>query len=299
MYNVTCSEVAMEKNKNIIPARISLVCAPLIWGISFVFVKDITSVIGTNLLLAIRFISASLLLSLVYHKKLRMLNPGYIVNGAVIGALLYAAYSFQTYGIKYTTPGKNAFITGTYVVLVPFIHWIISKKRPTLFNLLAALLSIMGIGAVSLDSGFDSINIGDILTLVCGVFFAIHIVFVNRFTENKDPFLLTIVQFAFSGIFAGIGCLFTHEGFYAVPGAGDIITIIYLAVLCTAVALLMQTYGQKYTPPALASVILCLESAFGFLFSVIMGREQLTVKLVIGFLLVFLATLICEVRIKK
>lgn len=289
----------MGKNKNIIPARISLVCAPLIWGISFVFVKDITSVIGTNLLLAIRFISASLLLSLVYHKKLKLLNPGYILNGAVIGALLYAAYSFQTYGIKYTTPGKNAFITGSYVVFVPFIHWIISKKRPTLFNLLAALLSIAGIGAVSLDSGFGSVNIGDVLTLVCGVFFAIHIVYVNRFTENKDPFLLTIVQFAFSGLFAFVGCFITHEGFYCAPGATDIITIIYLAVLCTAVAMLMQNYGQKYTPPALASVILCLESAFGFLFSVIMGRDRLTVKLVIGFILVFIATLICEVQIKN
>lgn len=274
----------------------SLVCAPLIWGISFVFVKDITSVIGTNLLLTIRFFSAALMLSAVYYKKLRLINTEYIIDGAIIGALLYTAYAFQTYGIKYTTPGKNAFITGTYVVLVPFIYWIVSRKKPTPFNLLAAALSIVGIGAVSLDSGFGSFNLGDALTLVCGIFFAVHIVFVNRFTKEKDPFLLTIMQFLFSGIFSGIACIFTREGFYSVPGTSDILTIIYLAVMCTAVAMLLQTYGQKYTPPALASVILCMESAFGFLFSVIMGRESLTAKLILGFVLVFAATLICEAR---
>ena len=286
----------MERNKNRVPALVSLVCAPIIWGISFVFVKDVTNVIGTNLLLTIRFLSAALLLSAVYHKKLKLINAGYIFNGAIIGALLYTAYAFQTYGIKYTTPGKNAFITGTYVVFVPFIYWIVSRKRPTPFNLLAAALSIIGIGAVSLDSGFGSVNLGDVLTLVCGIFFAIHIVFVNRFTMEKDPFVLTIMQFLSAGIFSGIACIFTGEGFYAVPGTADILTIIYLAVMCTAVAMLMQTYGQKYTPPALASVILCMESAFGFLFSVIMGREALSAKLVLGFILVFAATLICEAK---
>lgn len=277
-------------------ARAALVCAPIIWGVSFVMVKDLTDVIGVHLLLAIRFLCASMLLSIIYFPRLRTLDRGSILRGALLGLLLFASYALQTYGVCYTTPGKNAFLTGVYVVLVPFIYWITAHRRPTFFNLLAAAFSIVGIALASLDSGFDRINIGDALTLIGGVTFAIHIVCVNRFTESRDPIPLTIVQFFFAGLLGAAGTLITGKGMLAAPGTQDILSILYLAVMCTAVALLFQNIGQKYTPPALTSVILCMESALGFLFSACMGRENLSVRLVLGFMLIFSATLICELH---
>lgn len=277
--------------------RAALVCAPIIWGASFVLVKDLTSVIGVGALLAVRFLSAAVLLSLIYFRRLRKINRGYLLRGAAIGALLYFSYALQTYGIRYTTPGKNAFLTGVYVVLVPFVYWLAARKRPTFFNITAAAMSIVGIGLVCLSSSLSRINIGDVLTLLGGVMFAFHIVCVSEFTEKHDPILLTILQFFFSGLLGVAEYLITGQGLLAAPGTGDLFAILYLAVMCTAVALLFQNIGQKYTPPALTSVILCTESALGFLFSAVMGRETLTAKLIIGCLLIFIATLTCELRI--
>ena len=278
--------------------RAALVCAPIIWGFSFVLVKDISDAVGVPFLLCIRFFAAAALLSIIYARRLRKINKEYLIRGAVIGALLFVSYLLQTYGIRYTTPGKNAFLTGIYVVFVPFIHWFTAHKKPTFFNLFAAAMSISGIALVALNGGgLSQINPGDILTLCGGFTFALHIVCVNRFAEENDPVLLTILQFFFAGILGALGYALTGEGVLRPLGATDLLTVVYLSLMCTAVALLLQTVGQKYTPPALTSVILCMESAIGFLFSAFMGREQLHSRLIIGFLLIFTATLICEAKL--
>ena len=145
-------------------ARAALIAATVIWGSSFIIVKDVTATLPASTLLAIRFLSAAVILGLVFLPKNRKIDVGYIWRGGILGVLLYTAYTLQTLGIADTTPGKNAFLTAVYCVMVPFFAWGISKKRPDRYNLIAAFVCITGIGLVSLNDDL-TIRGGDLLTL--------------------------------------------------------------------------------------------------------------------------------------
>lgn len=286
----------MDKQKRInIFAKTALFGAALIWGSSFFIVKNTVDVLPPNFLLAVRFSIGCLVLCLIFFKRLKQLNKSYLWQGAIIGFCLFCAYCSQTIGITDTTPGKNAFLTAVYCVIVPFLFWIISKKRPDFYNILAAVICITGIGLVSLQGDF-SIRTGDALTLLGGFFYAAHMVCVAKFSKGKDPILITIMQFAYAAIFSWIVTLV----FEPTPSQfnGDIIlSILFLAVFCTAGALLLQNIGQKHTHPAAASIILSLESVFGVLFSVLLYGERLSGRLIVGFLLIFIAVIISETKL--
>lgn len=284
-----------KTNKGLL-ARLALLSATLIWGCSFVIVKNTVDVFPPNILLGIRFSVAAVILALVFLPKLKLIDWGYIWQGSVLGVLLFTSYWFQTVGITDTTPGKNAFLTATYCVIVPFLFWITDKKRPDRYNLIAAFLCLGGIGLVSLDSQL-TVSFGDGMSLTCGVFYAAHIIAVARFTQKRDVFLLTTIQFAFAGIVAGtIGLIF--EPLPTQVDSGAIFGMVYLAVFATAVALLLQNVGQKYTEPSAASLILSLESVFGVICSLILYEgEQMNLPIGIGFLLIFIAIVISETKL--
>ena len=289
------------KSKNIsLLAKLALLVATLIWGSSFIIVEDMTNAMPTNMLLTFRFISAAILLSLIFFPRLKKINLSYIWRGGMLGLLLFLAYMTQTFGISFpeNTPGKNAFLTAVYCVIVPFIAWGFSKKRPDRYNIISAFMCIIGIGLVSLTESF-TMGIGDILTLIGGIFYALHIIAVSHFSEGRDPLLLTVIQFAASGICALILSLTTElSDFPAVTPTKEIVlSVAYLAVFCTAVALTLQNFGQKYTEPSTASIILSLESVFGVAFSVALGREILSAKMYLGFALIFIAVIISETKL--
>ncbi|MBO5273399.1 MAG: DMT family transporter [Clostridia bacterium] len=276
-------------------ARAMLFGAALIWGSSFFVMKNTLDAVPPNLLLAIRFTAAGILMSAIFFPKLKKLNRTYLWQGAIIGALYYTAYCTQTIGLNNTTPGKNAFLTAIYCVLVPFLFWFVSKKRPDLWNLAAAFICIVGIGFVSLDGNFR-IGFGDAMTLVGGFFYAAHMVAVALFTKDRDAILVTILQFYYCALFSWIAHLL-FEDTPASIGSDAILALAFLAVCCTAIAMLFQNVGQKYTPPAPAAIILSLESVFGVFFSVIAYNEQLTVRLILGFALIFVAVIISETKL--
>ena len=277
-------------------AKAALLVATLIWGSTFIIFKDAMNGLPTLFILAFRYLVATVILSAVFFKKLRLINKTYLWQGAVLGVFLAAAYIFQTYGLQGTTPGKNAFLTAVYCVLVPFVSWAFFGGRPDRFNFLAAATCLAGIGFVSLD-GDLSVMPGDWLTLVGGVFFALHIAFVARFNSDKDAVTLTLVQFFTAGVICGAGSLCFETLPSSVPPAAWT-EIIYLAVCGTAVAMLLQNVGQKYVSSSSAAIILSLEALFGVLFSVIFGYENLSVKLVIGFALIFFAIITSETKWK-
>ena len=277
-------------------AKAALLVATLIWGSTFIIFKDAMNGLPPLFILAFRYLVATVILSAVFFKKLRLINKTYLWQGAVLGVFLAAAYIFQTYGLQGTTPGKNAFLTAVYCVLVPFVSWAFFGGRPDRFNFLAAATCLAGIGFVSLD-GDLSVMPGDWLTLVGGVFFALHIAFVARFNSDKDAVTLTLVQFFTAGVICGAGSLCFETLPSSVPPAAWT-EIIYLAVCGTAVAMLLQNVGQKYVSSSSAAIILSLEALFGVLFSVIFGYENLSVKLVIGFALIFFAIITCETKWK-
>ena len=158
-------------------------------------------------MLTFRFTTGAVLVGLLCGRKWRTrFTPDYVWRGAVLGSLLFAAYAVQTFGLVGTTPSKNAFLTATYCVLVPFLHWAVSRQRPDRFHLLAAFLCITGVGLVSLN-GSLTITWGDLLSLGSALFYALHIVAVNKLSDRRDIYLLTSLQFAFTALLAVIGGL--------------------------------------------------------------------------------------------
>lgn len=281
-------------------AKLAMLAATLIWGSSFVIVEDLVNTLPTNAILAIRFISGAILLSLVFMRQMKCISKAYLIRGSVLGTLLFLAYMTQTLGISMpdNTPGKNAFLTAVYVVIVPFFAWIFIKKRPTVYNIVSAFLCIIGIGFVSLTEAF-TLGIGDGLTLIGGIFYALHIIAMTNFSDGRDPIVLTVIQFATSGILALILSLCTEmpQILAFTPTVSAILQIAYLAIFCTAIALTCQAFGQKYTDPSTSSMILSLESVFGVVFSLIVGAEVLTVRTAIGFAVIFAAVIISETKL--
>ena len=275
-----------------------IVLATIIWGSSFVVMKSSVDVLPTFWLLAIRFTFAALILAVVFFKRWKVLDKQYLIGGTVMGLCLFVAYAFQTFGLERTTSGKNAFFTAVYCVIVPFLYWVIAKRRPDKYNVLAAFLCIAGIALVSVTgSNATAFNLGDVLTLIGGFFFAAHIVAVSKYSEGRDIFILTTLQFASFALFSWIGVLVTRPAL--TPGVFDqglIFGLAYLVVFASCGALLFQNIGQKYTAPSTAAVLLSLEAPFGVFFSILFANERPTPLMFVGFALIFLAVVCSETK---
>lgn len=276
-------------------ARVALLTATLLWGSSFAILKNTLDSLPMFFILAFRFLVAGAVLCGVFYKKLRLLNMRYVKSGVIIGGCLFMAYWLQTVGLAHTTPGKNAFLTAVYCIIVPFMFWAVDKTRPDKYNIIAAITCLVGIGLVSLTDSL-TVQTGDYMTLFSGFFWAAHIIAVSKLSQGQDPVLLTIMQFFMCGLCSAVGFLLTESvSVTAVTDAG--FELFYLTVLCTAVTLLCQNWGQKRLPPSNAAILLSLESVFGVLFSVILYHEQVTPRLAAGFCLIFAATIISETKL--
>lgn len=281
-------------NRKTIFGRLALWLTALLWGTSFVLVKSTLDDLGVLWILALRFLGATLLLALAAGKRLGRMDRRSAVGSVLMGLSLAGAYLFQTYGLAYTTPGKNAFLTAVYCVLVPFLAWGVYKRRPKGIHVLAAVLCLIGIGFVSLD-GFDgSFNKGDVLTLICGFFYALQIIIMEQYvTGEGDAVSISAVQFGTSAVV----CLAAALLFEPFPHGAPLSawgSLVYLSAVVTALCFFLQAVGLKYTPSATASVILVFESVFGVLTSLLFYGEKMSLQLGIGFLLIFLSVLLAE-----
>ena len=276
-----------------------LLAATIIWGFAFVVMKDAVDVLPPAQLIGVRFFLTGLLMAAVFHRSLAgTLNGPCLKAGLVLAAVTFLAFWVQTVGLADTTPGKNAFLTAVYCVIVPFLYWVIAKRRPDKFNVLAAFLCIGGIALVSVTgSNASAFNLGDVLTLIGGFFFACHIVAVSKYSEGRDIFILTTLQFASFAIFSWIGVLVTQTT--VSPSVFDqdmVLGLVYLVIFSSCGALLFQNIGQKYTAPATAAVLLSLEAPFGVLFSILLTDERPTALMFLGFALIFLAVVCSETK---
>ena len=276
--------------------RLGLFSAAFFWGVAFVVMKNLLTNIPTLYILTARFCGSALILLPVCAGKLKKIDKKYLIGGSLMGITLMLAYAFQTYGLNLTTPGKNAFLTCVYCVIVPFLFWGFTKNKPDKFNVAAAVICIVGIGFISLDNNL-SIASGDFLTIICGFFFALNIVVTARAVPDRDPVVLVMIQFASAGV-VSIICAAIVEPFPKTIAAADIWGLIFLTVVCTAGCLFLQVFGQKYTPPSETAVIISMESPFGALASVLLYGEILTFKLIVGFILTFAAVIISETKLK-
>ncbi len=281
-------------------ASCGLVLTAAIWGFAFVVVKDSLDYIGAVYMIAIRYSIAALVMGLIFLKKWRLLDARYLRHGLLTGLFLFTAYTSQTIGCDYTTAGKNAFLTTVYVILIPLITWILYKKRPGWYVFVAAILSLTGIGLLALGTGDTAgLNLGDALTLVCGLFYALHIVWTAKYNgQGDDPLFLTLLQFV---VCAVLGWLFApiYDGAFPVAAVQNprvIGSMLYLGLFSTMLCFSLQNIGLKYVQSSLASLFLSFESVFGVLFSTLFLHEHLTIRMVIGCILIFIAVVLAETK---
>ncbi|MDO4561968.1 MAG: DMT family transporter [bacterium] len=284
-----------EIGKKGLAGRGAVLLAALIWGSSFVVVKGALESLSPLWVLAIRCCGASFLLLILCARKLKKIDRQYLRGGLLMGFFLSAACVVQTYGLVYTTPGKSAFLTSSYCVMVPFLAWWICKKRPDGYNISAAFICVAGIGFVSLGRELY-VGAGDLLTLMGGFFLGLHLIVTDKYVCGRDPLLLTMLQ----TITAAAVMLCAASAFEAVPSEISLpawIRLAYLSVFCSALCYLLQVFGQKYTPPTAVAVIMALESVFGTAISLLFQKERLTALLAAGFVLIFISVLVSETKL--
>ena len=284
------------KSKKYILSKVALFVAALIWGSTFVVVKDATSTMSASFILALRFSIGSLVLISIYYKKLKIIDKSYLRDGLVMGITLFISFWMQVFGLTLeTTPGKSAFLCAIYCVIVPFLYWVVIKEKPDKCNFIAAFLCIIGIGLVSLNESLY-ITDGDLITILSGVFAAVNIIATSIYCKNKDALILTIIQLSVVGILSWIVVIIT-KGFPTEYSKTAVFGVIYLGIFATAIGLLFQSIGIKNTNPSSAALILSLEAVFGIIFSVIVYNEQITIKLAIGFAFISIAVIISETKL--
>lgn len=288
----------MNKRSTQVFASLGLLLTAAVWGFAFVVVKDSLDYVGSVYMVAIRFSIAAIGLAIIFCKRLKKIDKKHLLMGGVTGLFLFLAYLVQTIGCSYTTAGKNAFLTTIYVILIPLIGWPLYKKRPQWHVFLAAGLSLTGIGLLALGGDdISGINIGDILTLLCGLFFALHILWTEKCNkEGCDTIIITMLQFAFAAFFGWILAPFMDGAFpiVAIQTPKVVLSMLYLGLFSSMICFSLQNIGLKYVQSSLASLFLSFESVFGVLFSTIFLHETLTLKMAVGCALIFSAIVIAE-----
>ncbi len=275
-------------------ADLSLFIVAFVWGGGFVAVKDALNTMSPMLLMAFRFTIAAAILYVFFRKKIGSITKNDLKGGGFVGLALFLGFAFQTYGLQYTTASKQGFLTAVYVVLVPLLYWIFYRKAPAKKVFIASFLAIVGIGLISLNGGF-SINLGDGLTLICAVFFALHILSIEYFSKDMNGFKLAFLQMAVAAVLCIIFALLTEPVRLALSQR-EWTAVLYLAVFSTFACFTLQTIAQRYTSSSHASLIMSLESVFAALLGVMLLGEVMTIKIILGSVLVFAAILIVEVN---
>ncbi|MGB9839666.1 DMT family transporter [Thermovenabulum sp.] len=262
------------------------------WGLNFVVMKNVFLKLTPFMYLAVRFLIAFLILSGIFNENLCNFSKEDIKGGLLAGLFLFFGFASQAVGLLYTTPAKSGFITGSSVVMVPFFAYFVTKKFPGWSQVTGALLAFLGLAVISVEGNLK-INLGDLITVFCAVFFALQIVIIEYYARIAGSVNLAILE---TGI-AGILSLITGAIYEPMPAKLDIMSwaaILYASIFCTAGAFVIQNIAQKYTTSTHAAVIMCMESVFAGIFSYIFWHEPITLKTLSGFFLILTGVLITE-----
>ncbi len=262
----------------------ALLLTAIIWGSGFIMVDAALSLgFKPGAINMLRFILGALVLLLALNKNVRKLNLQELKTGIIAGICYFFGFYLQTIGLQYTNVSNNAILTATNLLMVPFISWLVFKKKPDKRVFAAVFICFIGIAILTWSGGGLAFNLGDSLTLLCALAYACHIAYLGVTAQGKDPLRLSFVQLATVGTLSALA-FFLFEGgdFSTAQWNPGIFVVVYLAVFPSALCLFLQTFGQKYTPTSKSAILLSFESFFGATFSVLLGLEALTLNLLLG-----------------
>lgn len=273
-----------------------MILLTVIWGFAFIMTKSASEFYTASQMLFYRFLISSVVMLVLFHKDVRGADKKDMYHGVVLGVFLCLGFFCQTSAIYYTTVSKNAFLTTLNVIFVPMIAAFVHKKKIDAYSIAGCILALVGTGVMSLETDF-TINFGDFLSIMCAVFFSFHVFFQSEFAPQTKTTVLATVQIVFAGILCLIFSLITGGIKITVYEPKAIAGILYLAVMSTCVSFLLQSYCQKYTSAVKAVVIFSLEAVFASGFAVIIFRDAVTTRFLIGSSMIFTAVIISSTKL--
>ena len=282
-------------------ADLALLFCAIIWGATFVALKDALPDVSVFVYLAVRFGMAAAAMGILFFRSLREVNRQTIWAGAQIGFFMFGGYAFQTAGLQFTTPSKAAFITGSSVIVVPILVAVFERRRPNAWIWAGALSAFLGLYLLTVPpEGLGGLNRGDPLVFGGAVMFALHIIFIGRHVAKHAVGSLAFLQVATTALLSAMCIPILSAAGWESPRLVWTGTLIF-AVLVTAfgstvIGFSFQTWAQQYTPPAHTAIFISLEPVFAVLTSWLLARERLTGRILLGGGLILLGILIAELR---
>ena len=267
----------------------------LLWAASYLFVKEILDVIEVGWFLAIRFIAAAFVIYFIARKHMKAQKSNSALKiGVILGLLGGVGLLVQNVGLLYTTPGKNAFITGMFVIMVPFIAWARHMGRPATYNIIGALLAMVGLGFIALDGDF-TINFGDALTLVAAFLFACQTVEIAKNGGGLNILVISFWEFLTIGLVNLVYAVFFETApVFSNFEAFDYISMAYLILVSGCFCMITTNHAYTRVDPTSGSIISSLEAPLGVILSIMFGYELLTLRLFIGFVCILAGVLLSE-----
>ena len=291
----------MNSNSAYVGILLMLITAAL-WGFAFVAQKTGMAYFGPFTFSAIRFsVGASCLLLLLPWLGSKKLNTSGLLSGGFMGIVLTFGALFQQIGILDTTAGNSGFITAIYILLVPIFLSFLGKRLP--FQIWPAVfLVLFGLNLLSVKNGeFNSINKGDYWVLASSVFWAIHIILVEKAVKYHDPLRLSIVQFYTCALLSFTGAFFFEQINWQIITQGiqqGLIEIAYASIASVAIAYTLQVFAQKSIPSHQAALILSLEAVFAVIGGTVLLDEVINPRMIAGFILIFSGIILAQWRFK-
>lgn len=283
-------------NRKITPlkADLMLLFVAFLWGSSYVVTKGSIDLVDPMQVVLFRFSIASALSLIFFGKELKTSSKKEVKAGALLGIMLSFGLFFALNGIKLTTVSKNSFIISTNVVVVPFLYWIICKRKPAITSIVAVFIMAVGLGLLTLDfSGSLSVNKGDFVSFGCIFFYASHIVLTDIYSKKYNPVSVNTISMITASLLSALFLILRGNLKINIPRSiiGD---LVYLAVLPTFLSYTMQVKAQQHTIATHAAIIMSLESVFATLLAVIFLKEEINIQMVAGFIFIFISVLTSE-----
>jgi drug/metabolite transporter (DMT)-like permease len=278
-------------------ADLALAGIALIWGATFVLVKQALQDASTLLFLALRFSLASVALALALRGRYRGSSSGRqaLAGGLLAGLCLFAGYVFQTFGLRYTTPSKSAFITGLSIVMVPLLGSVVYKIVPGASEWLGVVVATIGMALLTLQGGSLRIGFGDLLTLACAVGFAAHILVVGHYSRKVGFERLSLTQIATAAVIS-LATFWWAETPRIQWSAGLVVALAVTGLLATALAFTVQAWAQRYTTATRTALIFALEPVFAWLTSFLVAGEILSTRATLGAVMILCGILLVELK---
>jgi len=273
-------------------ASFALVGITAVWGYTFLVVQDAIASMPVMDFLACRFLVASIVMIALRPTCLRSVTRLELLRGFGLGTVLGLGYIAQTYGLRFTSAAISGFITGMFVVLTPVMSWVLLRRKTNRNTWLVVALATVGLALLTLKGW--SVGIGELLTLGCAVFFAIHIVFLGEWSPQYDPYAFSLLQIGAVAVISLIAA--TPGGITMPPNPGVWGVVGITGVLATAVAFFVQTWAQSLVSATRAAVVMTMEPVFAGLFAVVIGGNQLTLRTLGGAACILAAMLIINLR---